>query len=100
ALEAAQVPAIVRGPLVAAAAQQPGEPVFVDDTDGVRRAYAAMVVPHAAGGHLRIVRGVDATDIVRQQRYMTLAGGGAILLMVVMLLALIQMALRRMVMPL
>ncbi|WP_254555660.1 hypothetical protein, partial [Salmonella enterica] len=59
ALEAAQVPAIVRGPLVAAAAQQPGEPVFVDDTDGVRRAYAAMVVPHAAGGHLRIVRGVD-----------------------------------------
>ncbi|CAJ0777453.1 PAS domain S-box protein [Ralstonia holmesii] len=99
ALAAAEVPAIMRGPLVAAAAQQPGEPLLVDDTDGVRRAYAAMVVPHAAGGHLRIVRGVDATDIVRQQRDVTLAGGGAILLMVVMLLALIQMALRRMVMP-
>ena len=98
-LAAAQVPAVVRGPLLATAGQLPGEPLLVDDTDGVRRAYAAMVVPHAAGGRLRIVRGVDATDIVRQQRNVTLAGGGAILLMVVMLLALIQMALRRMVMP-
>ncbi|MRS97488.1 EAL domain-containing protein [Ralstonia pickettii] len=98
-LAAGQAPAIVRAPLLASAGQQPGEPLLVDDADGVRRAYAAMVVPHAAGGLLRIVRGVDATDMLRQQRNVTLAGGGAILLMVVMLLALIQMALRRMVMP-
>jgi len=95
----AQVPAIVQGQLVAMAGQQPGEPVLVDDADGVRRAYAAMVVPHAAAGRLRVVRGVDATDIIRQQRDITLAGGGAILLMMVLLLALIQLAMRRLVLP-
>ncbi|WP_296228954.1 EAL domain-containing protein [Ralstonia sp. UBA689] len=98
-MTAAQVPPIVRGPLVTAAGQQPGAPVLVDDADGVRRAYAAMEVPHAAAGRLRIVHGVEATDIIRQQRDVTLAGGGAILLMVVLLLALIQLAMRRLVLP-
>ncbi|ANH75158.1 diguanylate cyclase domain protein [Ralstonia insidiosa] len=94
-----QAPTIAKGTLVAMAGQQPGDPILVDDTDGVRRAYAAMVVPHAAAGRLRIVRGVDATDIIRQQRDIALAGGGAILLMIVLLLALIQIAMRRLVLP-
>lgn len=77
-----------------------GRPLLTNDADGVPRAYAAMAVPpHAAAGRLHVVRGLDASDIVRQQRNITLAGGGAILLMVALLLALIQGAMRRLVMP-
>lgn len=76
-----------------------GRPLLTNDADGVPRAYAAMAVPpHAAAGRLHVVRGLDASDIVRQQRNITLAGG-AILLMVALLLALIQGAMRRLVMP-
>lgn len=71
----------------------------MDNTSGVRHTYAAMVVPHTAGGYLCIVRGADTIDIVHRQRHMTLAGGGAVLLVMVMPLALIQMAPRRMAMP-
>lgn len=94
-----QVPAMLRQPWVTMAGQQPAEPVLLDDADGVRRAYAAMVVPHAAAGRLRVVRGVEATDIVNQQRDIALAGAAAIALMIVLLLALIQLAMRRLVMP-
>lgn len=92
-------PGVTRSDLVSAAGPEPGATVFETDPDGTLRAYAAMAVPHATGGRLRLVRGIDATDMARQQRDVTLAGGGAIVLMLVLLLALIQMAMRRLVLP-
>ncbi|APF90183.1 EAL domain-containing protein (plasmid) [Ralstonia solanacearum] len=92
-------PGVTRGDLVSAAGPEPGATVFETDADGTLRAYAAMAVPHATSGRLRLVRGIDATDMARQQRDVTLAGGGAIVLMLVLLLALIQMAMRRLVLP-
>jgi len=92
-------PGVAKGDLVAAAGTEPGAPEFVTDADGTLRAYAAMVVPYASTGRLRLVRGIDATDMARQQRDVTLAGVGAIALMIVLLLALIQLAMRRLVLP-
>ncbi|AMP39386.1 MULTISPECIES: EAL domain-containing protein [Ralstonia solanacearum species complex] len=92
-------PGIARSDLVSAAGPEPGATLFETDPDGTLRAYAAMAVPHATSGRLRLVRGIDATDMARQQRDVTLAGGGAIVLMLVLLLALIQTAMRRLVLP-